>query len=97
VNYFYGHYKKYFVIQHKFYSTHVDVKSFIVAFYEKRELLYRSIISQILVNSKFVLVSSTAPICVVTLINFMKHKYELLLENYKVRNVLPICVHIYSG
>jgi hypothetical protein len=45
---------------------------------------------------KFVRISSTGPMCVVTLIKSMKHKYELLLNGRKmsekcctVNNVLP--------
>jgi hypothetical protein len=40
-------------------------------------------------NPKVMTVSSTGPMCVVTPMESMQHKYELLLENYKVNNVLP--------
>jgi hypothetical protein len=43
-----------------------------------------------LINLKFVHVSSTSPMCVVTSIKSMKHKYELLLNGCKMSESVEI-------
>jgi hypothetical protein len=64
---------------------HVSVESFVTAFYLKKEnYSIKSQISRILINPKFVLVSSTGLMCVVTPIKSMKYKYELLLNGRKM-------------
>jgi hypothetical protein len=70
---------------------HVSVENFVAAFYLKREnYSINSKISRILINPKFVLVSFTDLMCVVTLIKSMKHKYELLLNGRKMSESVEI-------
>jgi hypothetical protein len=69
---------------------HVSVKSLVAAFYQKGEVLNQEETSWILINLKFVLVSSTGPMCVVTPIKSMRHKYELLLNNRKMSKSVEI-------
>jgi hypothetical protein len=70
---------------------HVSVESFVAAFYLKKEnYSINSQISQVLINPKFVIISSTGPMCVVTLIKSIKHKYELLLNGRKMSEIVEI-------
>jgi hypothetical protein len=76
---------KIFLIQCRFCSMYVSVENFVAFFYLKKEnYSINSQISRILINPKFVLVSFTDLMCVVTPIKSMKHKYELLLNGHKM-------------
>jgi hypothetical protein len=57
---------------------------------KKENYSIKNQISRILINPKFVLVSSTGPMCVVTPIKSMKHKYELLLNDCKMNESVEI-------
>jgi hypothetical protein len=82
---------KIFLIQYRFCSMHVSIESFVVAFYLKKEnYSIKSQISRILINPKFVLVSSTGSMWVVIPIKSMKHKYELLLNGRKMSGSVEI-------
>jgi hypothetical protein len=50
----------------------------------------KSQISWILINPKFVLASSIGPMCVVTPIKSMKHKYKLLFNGRKMSESVEI-------
>lgn len=70
---------------------HVNVESFVVVYYKRKEnYSIRSTISRILVNPKFVLVSSIGPMCAATPITSMKHKYELLLDGCRMSGSVKI-------